>query len=350
MKTVTVEYIWLGGHGEIRSKTRVLNNINNRQVELKDIPEWNYDGSSTCQATGEASEIILKPCYIFKNPLLYNTYNIKTIVEGYLVVCDTYDSNDNACETNNREWANTLFNMKLKEEPWFGLEQEYFVIKNDNIHEFQDSVTNMKSQGAYYCGNDYINGNYGKIISEHHLYACIHAGIKISGKNEEVAPCQWEYQIGPCLGIETGDHMIASRYLLQVIAENNKCSICWEPKPLKGDWNGSGCHTNYSTKNMRDGTKHKKGVNYIYDAIDKLKNKHDYHMQHYGKDNEQRMTGEHETSSYKKFTFDVANRGCSVRVGNETVKNEKGYFEDRRPSSNCDPYLVTGLIFKTTCL
>jgi glutamine synthetase len=57
-----------------------------------------------------------------------------------------------------------------------------------------------------------------------------------------------------------------------------------------------------------------------------------------------------ETANYNFFTEGIADRGASIRRGNETIKNKKGYFEDRRPSSNCDPYLVTSIIFKTTCL
>ena len=73
-------------------------------------------------------------------------------------------------------------------------------------------------------------------------------------------------------------------------------------------------------------------------------------MEVYGSDNNLRMTGNHETASYDKFSSGIANRGASVRIGNINYDNKKGYFEDRRPSSNCDPYLVTGKIFETTCL
>ena len=51
-----------------------------------------------------------------------------------------------------------------------------------------------------------------------------------------------------------------------------------------------------------------------------------------------------------KFTSGIADRTASVRIGNETIKNKCGYFEDRRPSSNCDPFLVTSHIFETTHL
>ena len=126
--------------------------------------------------------------------------------------------------------------------------------------------------------------------------------------------------------------------------------INFEPKPLDGEWNGSGCHANYSTKNMREGTKERKGIDYINDAIERLSKKHKEHMQVYGKDNDKRMTGKFETASYDIFSDGIANRCASIRRGNDTFKNEKGYFEDRRPSSNCDPYLVTSKLFETTVL
>jgi glutamine synthetase len=335
--TTFVEYVWIGGgNNALRGKTKVVNGEVNA---VSDLSDWNFDGSSTEQAQGTDSEVIIKPRALFNDPFRGLHHKI--------VLCDTYSPKGDALPNNHRQWANEIFNQKLGEEPWFGLEQEYFLM---------DPKTNLplgfgeeKSQGQFYCSAGAENA-FGRNIVEQHLTACVHAGIKISGVNAEVAPGQWEFQIGPCVGIEQGDHLWMARYLLQRVAEIYKVSVDIEPKPIKGDWNGSGCHTNYSTKNMREGTDSNTGLDYINDAIDKLSLKHDAHMAVYGSGNEQRMTGEHETASFDKFSSGIANRGASVRIGNENYNNQKGYFEDRRPSSNCDPYLVTGIIFRTTCL
>ena len=105
---------------------------------------------------------------------------------------------------------------------------------------------------------------------------------------------------------------------------------------------------------MREGTEdetqNKTGLEYIDEAIEKLSKKHSEHMAVYGENNKERMTGEHETAAFDVFSDGVANRGASIRRGNLTVVNKRGYFEDRRPSSNCDPYLVISKIFETTVL
>ena len=330
------EYVWLGGNNEFRSKTRVFD----QEIRsLDQLPKWNYDGSSTEQADGTDSEVILVPRQLFSDPVRGGN--------SILVLCETTRPDGTYLDNSHRHWANELFEQNKKAEPWFGLEQEYFMIDNDTQKPL--GYGENKKQGQFYCSVGSENA-FGRALAEEHLHACISAGIKISGINAEVAPGQWEFQIGPCVGIEEGDHLWMARYLLVRLAEKYNVSIDFEPKPLEGDWNGSGCHANYSTKEMREGTVGKTGLEHIDEAIEKLSHKHMEHMAVYGSGNEKRMTGAHETASYDTFSHGVANRGASIRRGNDTVKRGKGYFEDRRPSSNCDPYLVTGMLFKTTML
>lgn len=323
-----LEYIWIGGNGEIRSKTRVLN----RNINDDFLPDWNYDGSSTEQADSNSNtEVILKPSSVFKNPLLNKDND-----NYFLVLCETYDTDLNPLPTNHRHNAVKIFDKNEKLEPWFGLEQEYFMrhnpVRNLNIKD-----------GRYYCGTQI--SNIERKIVEEHLLACLSAKINISGLNAEVSPNQWEFQIGPCVGINSGDHMIIARFLLERIAEKYDVIIDYTPK-LRNDINGSGCHTNFSTSVTRA----ENGIEEIYKCMTKLENKHNEHIQVYGKDNENRLTGIHETSSIHKFTFGVGTRNTSVRIPNQVVKDGCGYFEDRRPAANIDPYEVTSIIFKTCCL
>tara|TARA_Y100000816_G_C26072994_1_gene564602 strand:- start:399 stop:1511 length:1113 start_codon:yes stop_codon:yes gene_type:complete len=331
---VCVEYVWIGGNYELRSKIKIINNENIDSIF--EIPEWNYDGSSTNQASGEDSEVIIKPRALFKENSSY-----------MYVLCDTYNPEGTPLDTNNRYLANENFNKNKDAEPWYGIEQEYFLIdpKTNKPLGFDDS----KIQGQYYCSVGYGNA-FGRNIAEEHMKLCLKVGIKISGINSEVAPGQWEFQVGPCEGIESGDHLWMARYLLQKVAEKYNIIVNLDPKPLEGDWNGSGCHTNYSTKFMREGNGDKLGLFYINKAIDRLSLKHNEHMKVYGEGNNLRMTGLHETANFDVFSHGIANRGASVRIGNLNYNNKKGYFEDRRPSSNCDPYLVTSIIFRTTVL
>ncbi len=334
----TVEYVWIGGTHELRSKTKVVQG----EVSLDTLSNWNYDGSSTGQAEGKDSEIVIVPRALFNDPFRN---------DGYMVMCDTFKPDMKSGASNNyRIYADSIFERNLDLKPWYGMEQEYFLInpKTNKPLGFPEEGE-PSPQGQYYCSAGAENA-FGREVAEEHLQMCIKAGIQISGINAEVAPGQWEFQVGPVEGVSAGDHLWMARYILLRVAEKHGVIVDFEPKPMKGDWNGSGCHTNFSTKPMREGEGDKSGLDIIEEAIQKLSEKHEFHMKLYGTGNELRMTGEHETSKYDQFSHGRANRGASVRIGNETIHNEKGYFEDRRPSSNCDPYLVTSVLFQTCCL
>lgn len=342
------EYVWIDAYLGVRSKTRVMHG--KTSLKLEDLPEWNYDGSSTGQAPGTDSEVIIKPQAIYHDPFRGGNH--------VLVMCDTYTPQGVPIPTNTRKPANDIFIQKLDEEPWFGIEQEYTLFKDgvplgwpkSTARTFGGPTTQIGfpgPQGPYYCsaGADVA---FGRPVVEEHLDLCLKAGLQISGINAEVLPGQWEFQVGPCTGIAAGDQMWMARYILHRVCEKHGVVASFEPKPIKGDWNGSGCHTNYSTKAMRDQDNSLETV--MIPMMKKLESRHKEHIANYGTGNEERLTGKHETASMEKFSYGVANRGASVRIPNATAQNKKGYFEDRRPASNMDPYVVTGMIFQTTIL
>jgi len=228
---------------------------------------------------------------------------------------------------------------------WFGLEQEYTLFKLDKVTPLGWPAGGYPGpQGPYYCGSG-ADRSYGREISEAHYKACLYAGLEISGTNAEVMPGQWEYQIGPCTGIAAGDQMMVSRYILQRVCEDFGVYCTLDPKPISGDWNGAGCHTNFSTEKMRKAG----GLAVIEQAIRRLGAKHEEHIAAYGEGNERRLTGKYETADINTFSYGVANRGCSIRIPRATDAEGCGYLEDRRPSSNCDPYVVTAKVFQTSC-
>jgi len=337
--SILAEYVWVDAIGNTRSKTRTLPSKKTESVDS--LPKWNFDGSSTDQAPGDDSEVILKPQRIFRDPFRVRSDGKANI----LVMCDTYTPAGEALPTNSRAYAEQFFLGKEDEETWFGLEQEFTLFNLDEKTPLGWPEGGMPSreQGPYYCSVGPEN-NFGRAITDSLYKACLFAGIDISGVNGEVMPGQQEYQVGPCIGIDAGDQLMMSRYILQRVCEDFQVFCTLHPKPIvEGDWNGAGMHTNVSTKSMRE----EGGLEVIKQAIYKLGAKHSEHIEIYGEGNELRLTGKHETASINDFCYGVANRGASIRIGRDTQDDGFGYFEDRRPSSNADPYLVTGKIMST---
>ena len=337
MKT-KVEYIWIGGNKELRSKTRILD-LNNNQMDINLIPEWNFDGSSTNQAEGNDSEVIIKPVRLYINPF----------TNGFLCLCDTYLPNGDPHITNTRKYAANIFNKYNVEieKPMFGIEQEFFVI-NKNINRplgFPPSDYLPEPQGKYYCSVGAGNC-YGKEFLEECLDNCLTAGVSVTGSNMEVCPGQMEIQVCD-YGLKAGDDNLILKYILLRTGEKYNYGIDFTSKPVKGDWNGSGCHTNFSTENMRNHSDVR--YEFILSWLEKLRKKHKEHIEVYGSDNSERLTGLHETSSIDAFSYGVADRGASIRIPTSTHEKKCGYFEDRRPSSSADMYIVTSKIFET-CL
>ncbi len=325
-------YIWVDGGkptATLRSKTRILKD------GTTDYPEWSFDGSSTEQASGDSSDCVLKPMWSCPDPIRGG--------DSVIIVCEVFNADGTPHESNTRAPLREVAERHAAEEAWYGLEQEYTLFQHGRPLGWPESGY-PAPQGPFYCGVG-ADEVFGREIVEQHLDACLYAGLGISGINAEVMPGQWEFQLGPLGPLAVGDQMIVARWLLYRIGEEYGVSATLDAKPVRGDWNGAGCHTNFSTKAMREPG----GLDVIYAAMPKLEARAQHHIQNYGFGIEQRLTGLHETCSYKEFRYGVSDRGASIRIPYETVRIGMGYLEDRRPNANIDPYVVARLMLETIC-
>ena len=331
---IFLEYVWLDGHktANLRSKIKVVRDLP-QPLCIDDIPVWNFDGSSTNQAPGNDSERMLNPIRIYK-----------WSARHYMVLCEVMNSSATPHLTNARSNLREIASQADKEEFWWGFEQEYFITKDYKILGFPADGY-PPPQGFYYCGVG-SNQVVGRELSERHLRKCTEMGIQLTGTNAEVAIGQWEYQCFSDDSLKACDDLWMSRYILYRLAEEWRWDIDLNPKPMHGDWNGSGCHTNFSTLWMRSGAR---GYEGIVKLMESLESNHSLHISNYGENNEQRLTGQHETQHIKEFSWGIGDRGASIRIPTSMPDNEwKGYVEDRRPAANCDPYKVAAVIIKST--
>jgi len=360
-----VEYVWVDGTDPVkmlRSKTKVVaSGLKGVPFSLSTAKEkiklWNFDGSSTSQAPGNDSERLLKPVRIIRDPVRCggpwgNNPN-------YIALCEVLHPDGSPHKSNTRaKLRKTLDDGGDKLGSLWGFEQEYVLLKNGKILGWPD-IGYPGPQGPYYCGvgTDEV---VGRDLVEDHARACGHASLLFYGLNAEVMLGQWEFQIGyrgftedrlaglTADPLTVSDHLWLARWLLYRIGERHGLYATLDPKPVKGAWNGSGMHTNFSTDaTMSEAS----GAATIKKYIAALEGSHMKHQKVYGHDNESRLTGDFETAPYAEFSHGTANRGASIRVPNDTANNGYGYLEDRRPAANADPYVVTNRILKTimTC-
>lgn len=324
------EYIWVDGTvptAKLRSKTKIV-------PDGQEPPIWGFDGSSTNQAPGDQSDCVLRPVRVVPDPIRGG--------DDKLVMAEVLLTDFSPHPTNTRAACAEMAERCKDDEYLFGLEQEYTFFDGARPLGFPEHGF-PAPQGGYYCGvgDDEV---FGRPIVEAHLNAALSAGLAISGINAEVMPGQWEFQVGPLGALEVSDHLWLARWLLYRVAEDFGVSATLDPKPVRGDWNGAGCHTNFSTRAMR--TSYQPNI----DAAEALKKRHELHIANYGHGIEDRLTGLHETASYKEFFYGVSDRGASVRIPWQVEKEGKGYIEDRRPCANIDPYVVTRLIMETVSI
>ena len=323
------EYIWIDGTkptAQLRSKTKILK-------KGQAPPIWGFDGSSTNQAEGSNSDCVLKPVRVIDDP---DRFSRST--PNKLVLCEVFTPDMEPHPSNTRAMLREIDAKYASHRALFGIEQEYTIYKKGRPLGFPKQGY-PEPQGPYYCSV----AAEGRDIAEGHLDTCLFAGLTISGINAEVMPGQWEFQVGPLSALDVADQLWLARYLLHSSADFHDTTVSLDGKPVDGDWNGAGAHTNFSTESMRT------SYTACLQAIEALREAHDLHIMHYGAGIEKRLTGFHETCSYKDFRHGVSDRGASVRIPWQVFKNEGGYIEDRRPNANCDPYVVARLMLETIC-
>jgi glutamine synthetase len=333
MRTAHIDYLWVDGFDTptIRSKTKIqpLKNTDDESFELE-IEPWNFDGSSTGQATTTDSERILLPARLYQ-----------VTPSHYFLLCEVCNGDETPHKTNYREELRTFLEENPQKNMWVGFEQEYFLTdQNKNIF-WPTGGGEPINDPRYYCsvGGDRVKK---RNLVRSHATGCWDIGIQIAGYNAEVAPGQWEFQCFAEDALRACDDLWVARYMMSLLSEAESLGIDWSPKPHDG-WNGSGCHTNFSTIEMRD----EGGETLFNEILEKMEQLHSTTIKNYGTGNDLRLLGAYETSNYSKFTYGVGSRDTSVRVPNSVPKNEwKGYLEDRRPSSNCDPYRVVFELLK----
>ncbi len=331
MAKIKLEYIWLDGYtpvANLRGKTKIVDgDVDN--FTLADCPEWGFDGSSTEQADGSDSDCMLKPVALHPDITRKNAFLVMT--EVMLPNGDPHPSNARAT-------------IPDDEGLWFGFEQEYFLTQDGRPLGWPETGF-PNPQGEYYTGVGFKNvGDVARQIVEEHLEICLAAGINHEGINAEVAKGQWEFQVFGKGSKNAADQMHIARYILLRVGETYGVDVDWHCKPFAGDWNGSGMHANFSSTYMRETG----GKEYFEKLMAKFDEYRDEHIAAYGPDNDQRLTGTHETQSIDKFSYGIADRGASIRVPHAFANNGyKGYLEDRRPNSQGDPYKIAARIAKT---
>ncbi|WP_030414818.1 glutamine synthetase [Streptomyces sp. NRRL S-1448] len=330
--SIKAEYIWIDGTqptAKLRSKTKIL-------ADGGKLPRWGFDGSSTNQAEGHSSDLVLEPVFSCPDPIRGGDH--------LLVLCEVLNTDLTPHSSNTRALLRPVAEKFADQEPIFGIEQEYTFLKGERPLGFPEGGGFPAPQADYYCGVG-ADAIFGREIVEKHLDLCLAAGLGLSGINAEVMPGQWEFQVGALPPLEVSDHMWVARWLLHRTAEEFGVTASLDAKPAKGDWNGAGAHTNFSTRAMRE------GYDPIITACEALgaDGKPLEHVRQYGTGIEDRLTGAHETAPWDEFSYGASDRGASVRIPWQVEVEKKGYIEDRRPNANVDPYVVTRLIVDTCC-
>ncbi|KAL5006786.1 hypothetical protein ScPMuIL_015592 [Solemya velum] len=333
-----VDYIFLNeGRFGHHTKTMVLS----RSTPLEDYPMCEIVTFKNLSNNKEPKpEILLRPVASYRDPFRKG--------DNTMALCELEDESEKAVECNMRRPCKEILESVEDRELWFGLEQEYFLEDNrGDLAGWLANLRHLKFKDFYGGVGLTPTAAIEREIAEVHSRACFYAGIKFAGLNREDAPGQWEYQIGPCVGLAAADQLVLSRVLLDRVAEMYGFSVNYHPRPVNHCLPTSGLHINFSTKDMRsDG-----GIKYINEAMDRIASVDQTQLMEcydirYGQENKERLTGDYYTPDASNFRAAVADKFASLRVPLLVAKKGCGRFEERRPASNCDIYTALAAFTK----
>ncbi|KAJ8321547.1 hypothetical protein KUTeg_000903 [Tegillarca granosa] len=336
---VLVEYVFLNHtRHRVHSKTRVLDY---EPQKAEDCPLWDVYMFKTFEGVEPRKEMILKPVAMYRDPFRRGRNKI--------ALCELWETMEKPAGVNTRRSCAELLKKVEEEGVWFGMEQEYFIMGDNGLPLNWDKDPKAINLNFHTGVGLCKTAGYERELAEFHFQACLYAGLKMYGINREDSPSQWEYQIGPCEGIDLADQIVISRYLLWRTGEFYGVEISMDTKPAVSPENApnqsNGGHMNFSTTRMRK----EGGIKYINEAVEILRNSPQV-MSHYdlhgGKDNAKRLTNAYFVPGMD-FTTGIGDKYSSVRIPTLVALQGKGYLEDRRPCANADPYEVCETLTRT---
>jgi len=341
---LTAEYIWPGTKRiDLRSKTRTLDIASVKS--LKDLPEWEFDGSLTSQSYGNNADVVLRPIQYYPDPFRGGN--------NVLVLCECIlPERRTPIPTNTRDLAGQVFSQIEQYETAFSIIQEYGLMVPEGTTPCGCPLGWPRVGFPKGAGQDQkyavgINQRAGHRIAEAHFRACLYSGMQITNLHSGKYKGDWSFQLGSAGGMQVSDQLMVARWILLRVGEEFGVSVSFDPKPYKDSDHLRRATVQFSTVRMRDTAK---GFSRIVRAVEKLGRRHREHLAVYGMSNISRTTSAYENGPLSKFSYGIANVRASVNIPRKAKQMNAGYFEDRRPSSNMDPYVVTAKIARTIIL
>ena len=331
MAKYKLEYIWLDGYEPVpnlRSKTMIKEF--DSFPTLEELPKWGFDGSSTKQAEGHSSDCVLKPVAVYPDTTRKN---------GALVMCEVHAARRHAAP------------HQCAAPPSWTIPAPGSA-SSRNISSTRTAARSASRRRAIPLRRGRTTPAWATrtwATSPARSSRSTSTSVSTPASTTKASTPKWPRASGNSRSSAKAPRRPPTRCgspatSCERLCEKYDVDVEWHCKPIKGDWNGSGMHSNFSTEYMRENGG-KEYFEKLMAAFDKYKNEH---IAVYGPDNHLRLTGLHETQSIDKFNYGVANRGASIRVPHSFVNNGyKGYLEDRRPNSAGDPYKIASRILQT---